>query len=226
MAFGGRGPVRDGAAAGCLTVGFADGHGRRRGSCRCRRTIRSSRRSWRRRPTTCCGSSCTSSSSTAGCSRAARRARTTTRARRRSSIRSWPRRSEDLDAVLADVRDSVLAKAAEAAALRTQTLVENAEVLAGAARDAARVLRRGRQAARTRQRRLGDRRDGRRRRPAPPAAAVARAAGARPHRGVGGPHRGRQRRRRRGDLRAPGDRLRRGRATRCSRSPRAAARRT
>ncbi len=41
----------------------------------------------------------------------------------------------DLDAVLADVRDSVLTKAADAAALRTQTLAENRAVLDAAARD-------------------------------------------------------------------------------------------
>jgi D-sedoheptulose 7-phosphate isomerase len=41
----------------------------------------------------------------------------------------------DLDAVLADVRDSVLMKAAEAAALRTQTLAENRAVLEAAARE-------------------------------------------------------------------------------------------
>ena len=47
---------------------------------------------------------------------------------------------------------------------------------------------------------------------------------ARPHRGPGDPHRDRQRHRHRGDLRAPGDRLRARRATRCSRSRRAATR--
>ena len=41
---------------------------------------------------------------------------------------------DDLGAVLADVRDSVLAKAGEAAALRTQTLTDNTDVLAAAAR--------------------------------------------------------------------------------------------
>jgi D-sedoheptulose 7-phosphate isomerase len=41
----------------------------------------------------------------------------------------------DLEAVLADVRDSVLMKAAEAAALRTQTLAENRAVLVAAARE-------------------------------------------------------------------------------------------
>jgi D-sedoheptulose 7-phosphate isomerase len=43
-------------------------------------------------------------------------------------------REDDLDAVLADVRASVLAKAAEVSALREQTLGEGREVLSGAAR--------------------------------------------------------------------------------------------
>ena len=53
---------------------------------------------------------------------------------------------------------------------------------------------------------------------APRRARLAGAPGARPDRGPGDPHRDRQRHRRRGDLRPPGDRLRRGRATRCWRS--------
>ena len=115
------------------------------------------------------------------------------------------RRRPDLDAVREDVRRSIEAKAAEIGALREQTLRENAAVLAAAARGAARRAR-----ARARQRRLGDRRDGRRRRPA-----GARAARAGPDRRPGGPDRDRQRHRRRGDLRAPGDRARPARATRC-----------
>ena len=88
---------------------------------------------------------------------------------------------------------------------------------------AARGPRRGRPPAGARQRRLGDRRDGRRgglpRR-------VGRAPRARPHRGRGDPDRDRERHRDRGDLRAPGDRPRARPATRCSRSPPAATRRT
>ena len=59
-------------------------------------------------------------------------------------------RESDLDAVLEDVRRSVLMKAREVGALREQTLTENASVLVGAA-DAVRVeLRARRQAARAR----------------------------------------------------------------------------
>ena len=106
----------------------------RRGSSRCRRTTRSSPRSRRRRPTTCCGSSSTSSSSTAACSRAGRSAPHHDAG---ASAFLYPFLAEaehDLDAVLADVRGSVLAKAAEAGALRSQTLTDNAEALAAAAR--------------------------------------------------------------------------------------------
>ena len=108
-------------------------------------------------------------------------------------------RETDEEAVLEDVRRSILMKAEEIGALREQTLTEGA-------RDAARrgggdARRRAR--ARARQRRLGHRRDGPRRRPR-----ARRPAGDRPHRRPGDPHRDRQRRRRRGDLRAPGDRVR------------------
>ena len=48
----------------------------------------------------------------------------TTPARRASSTRSWRESETDLDAVLADVRESVLMKSAEAEALREQTLRE------------------------------------------------------------------------------------------------------
>jgi D-sedoheptulose 7-phosphate isomerase len=50
---------------------------------------------------------------------------------------------DDLEAVIADVRESVLAKAAEAAALRAQTLSDNAETLAVAARAVGARLRSG-----------------------------------------------------------------------------------
>ena len=67
---------------------------------------------------------------------------------------------------------------------------------------------RGGQAARARERRIGDRRDGRRRRLPRGVRRRAGAAGDRPHRGPRDPDRDRQRHRRRGDLLAPGDRLR------------------
>ena len=107
------------------------------------------------------------------------------------------RRRADLDAVREDVRRSIEAKAAEIGALREQTLRENAGVLQRRRGVA------GPAAARAGQRRLGDRRDGRRRRPA-----GARAARAGPDRRPGGADRDRQRHRRRGDLLAPGDRPR------------------
>ena len=69
----------------------------------------------------------------------------------------------DLEAVVADVRASVPMKAEEIGALREQTLSDGREALRAAAAGCA-PLRRRRQAARARQRRLGDRRDGRRRR--------------------------------------------------------------
>ena len=110
----------------------------------------------------------------------------------------------DLDSVLADVRASVLMKAREIGELRAQTLDEGRSDLAAAAA----AIRSGRPPAGARQRRLGHRRDGRRRRHAPPAARLARAPGAGPHRGLGDPHRDRQRHRHRRDLRPPGDRPR------------------
>ncbi len=73
-------------------------------------------------------------------------------------------RESDLDAVLEDVRRSVLMKAREVGALREQTLTDNASVLVDAAGALRASFERRRQAARARQRRLGDRRDGRRRR--------------------------------------------------------------
>ena len=70
----------------------------------------------------------------------------------------------ELEPVVDDVRRSVLMKAEEIGALRAQTLTDNRDALLGRGRGAARELRARRQAARARQRRLGDRRDGRRRR--------------------------------------------------------------
>ena len=85
----------------------------------------------------------------------------TTPARRASS--TVPRRErDDLEAVVEDVRRSVLAKAEEVGELRAQTLTENRDELIAAAAGAATRPRRGRMPARPRQRRLGDRRDGRR----------------------------------------------------------------
>ena len=126
-------------------------------------------------------------------------------------------RETDEDAVLEDVRRSILMKAEETGALREQTLTEGRETLIAAAE----AMRGGRPGARSRQRRLGHGRDGPGGRPrarGPP--------GDRPHRRPGDPHRDRQRRRRRGDLRAPGDRARARRRRAGRRSPPAAARRT
>ena len=114
----------------------------------------------------------------------------------------------DLDAILADVKQSILLKADEITALRTQTLTEFGDELLARRGRAARAPRRRRPAHRARQRRLGDRRDGRRR--GLPHADVRRPAAARagPHRGHRHHHRGRQRHRHRRDLPAPGHRLR------------------
>ena len=84
-----------------------------------------------------------------------------------------PRRAgADVEAVVADVAASVRMKSAEVIALREQTLTEGEARAGGGGRGAARALRRGRPAARARQRRLGDRRDGRGRR-LPPSAPAA-----------------------------------------------------
>ena len=160
--------------------------------------------------------------------RARRAARATTRAPRRSSTRSSARPRTTSTRSSPTSRGRCWPRRREAGALRAQTLGEGREALAAAARVAARrASHGGGKRAGARQRRLGHRRDGRRRRPAPPAAA---AGAPRPaidlDRGPVDPHRGRQRRRRRGDVRAPGHRLRPRRATRCSRSPPAAARPT
>ena len=67
----------------------------------------------------------------------------------------------DLEAVVADVRESVLMKAQEVGALREQTLTEAEEALPLAAAGAARAARARRPGARARQRRLRHGRDGR-----------------------------------------------------------------
>ena len=99
-------------------------------------------------------------------------------------------------------------KAAEVGDLRAQTLTDNREALRGRRGGPAGVLRRRRQAAGVRQRRLGHGRDGRRGRLPRGAPGLAGAPGAGPHRGPGDPHRAGQRRRRRGPLPAPDHRLR------------------
>ena len=114
----------------------------------------------------------------------------------------------DLDAILADVKQSILLKADEI----TRAAHADADRVRRRPRHgggrAAGELRLRRPAHRARQRRLGDRRDGRRR--GLPHADVRRPAAARagPHRGHGHHHRGRQRHRHRRDLPAPGHRLR------------------
>ena len=70
-------------------------------------------------------------------------------------------RETDHEAVVEDVRRSILMKAEEIGALREQTLTEGRETLLAAAA----AVRGGRTRARARQRRLGHRRDGPRRRP-------------------------------------------------------------
>ena len=82
----------------------------------------SSARSWSRRSTTCSGSSCTCSSSTAGCSRAATARRSHDAGASSFLYPFLAEREGDLDAVLDDVRRSVLMKAEEVGELRAQTL--------------------------------------------------------------------------------------------------------
>ena len=101
----------------------------------------------------------------------------------------------ELDAVVDDVRASVEMKAAEVADLREQTLTSNREEILEAAADTAPRARRGRNAARVRQRRLRDRRDGRRRRLPGRSAGLGSPARARLDRRPGDPHRGCQRHR-------------------------------
>ena len=110
---------------------------------------------------------------------------------------------DDLEAVVADVRDSVLAKAAETAALRVATLTGNADALVPAPRRCEpRSARGGRLLA------LGN---GGSATDAMDVVADLHAAG---HAALdltedaGDPHRDRERHRARGDVRAPGDRAR------------------
>ena len=118
-------------------------------------------------------------------------------------------RESDLDAVLEDVRRSVLMKADEVGALREQTLTDNASVLVDAAAGAAR--RASSAAASCSRSATADR---------PPTrwtsspTSERRSARDRPDRGSGDPDRDRQRHRRRGDLLTAGDRVRRDRGRR------------
>ena len=155
-------------------------------------------------------------------------ARCTTRARRASSIRSSPsarttsRRSSPTCA-----RRSLM-KAAEVGALRAQTLGEGRETLlaprrpscARRSRAAGELLALGNGGSAT------DAMDAVADFRTPPPQRLAGAARARPHRGRGDPHRARQRHRRRGDVLRARSSPTAARATRCSRSRRAAARRT
>ncbi len=203
--------------------------GRRVGVPGARPPTRSCARSWSRRSTTCCGSSCTCSSSTAGCCSGAPSGAVHDTG---ASSFLYPFLAEgeaDLDAVLADVRGArCVMKAEEIGALREQTLGENREALLGAAAAACarafeaggRLLALGNGGSAT------DAMDAVADFRAPPAPRWPAAPGARPDRGPGDPHRDRQRHRRRGDLRPPGDRPRPRRATRCWRSRPAATRPT
>ena len=128
--------------------------------------------------------------------------------RRRSSTPSWPSRSTTSRPWSRTSGRSVLMKADEVAALRAPDAGRQREGLAAAAAAMRAAPRRRRHGARAGQRRLGDRRHGCGRRPARRAPGLALAAGARPLRGPGDPHGDRQRRRRRGHLRPPGDRVR------------------
>ena len=125
-----------------------------------RAPTRSCARSWSRRCTTCSGSSCTSSSSTARA-----------RARRRGQLElplplPRPRQRPTGDAVRRGCRAPRCSlKAREIGELRERTVERRGGALVDAAAAAPRRVRRGRQGARLRQRRLGHRRDGPRRRP-------------------------------------------------------------
>ena len=169
------------------------------------RRIRSSPRSWPRPRTTCCGSSSTCSSNTA--------AADAPTAQGASSF-LYPflgeARDNDLDAVLADVRALGCwprrRRSARCGRRRLRGKKETSHLPRAQMRN--RLEAGGRQGPRLGQRRLGDGRDGRRRRPRASAARLAGAARARPHRRHGRDHRGRQRHRGRGDLRPPGHRPR------------------
>ena len=136
-------------------------------------------------------------------------------------VRARPRRGRSTTSA-----SSVLMKAEEVGALREPTLAENRETLIAAAAACASAWTRAgacspsATAARPPTRWTSSPTSGVR------PTAGRRARRARPHRGLLDPHRDRQRRRRRGDLPAPGDRPRSARATLRSRSPPAAARTT
>jgi len=117
-------------------------------------------------------------------------------------------REDDLEAIVADVRRSVLAKAEEVAELRAQTLTDNRDELIAAARGVRQDLDAGGcllalgngGSATDAMDAVADFRCRR--------ARLAAAAGDGPDRGSGHPHRDRERHRDRGDLLAPGDRPR------------------
>ena len=206
-------------ARGCLTIAFSPAR-RRVGVRAADARTRTSARSSSRRSTTCCGSSCTCSSSTAACSRAATRAPRPRRRRvelpvpvprrARERPRAGARRRAPLGADegrrgrRAARADADRQRGGAASPRRTRCArasTRGGKLLAlgngGSATDAMDVVADFRAAGRP-------------------------AAGDRPDRGPGDPDRDRQRHRRRGDLLAPGDRLRRAPATRCWRSrPRA-----
>ena len=133
-------------------------------------------------------------------------------------------REDDLDAVLEDVRRSVLMKADEVAGLREATLAENAAALGAAAAGLrARLDAGGALLALGNGGSATDAQDAvadMRRPPERPAAA----GGDRPGRRPGDHHRRRQRHRRRGGVRPAGHRVRRGPEMRCWPSRRAATR--
>ncbi len=116
----------------------------------------------------------------------------------------------DLEAVVEDVRASAVMKAAEVDELREQTLGEEAGTLAAAAAELLRCFERGGTllalgnggSATDAMDAVADFRY------PPPGSGWSSAAGHRPDRGHGDPDRGRQRHRHRGDLPAPGDRIR------------------
>ena len=130
IAFGDEARVARSRAAerGCLTIAFAAGRAPSGSSTRPRPT-RSCARSSSRRSTTCCGSTCTCSSTIAACSRGATRGASHDTGASSFLYPFLAEQETDLDAVLADVRESVLMKAAEVGELRAQTLTDNREAL-------------------------------------------------------------------------------------------------
>ena len=147
---------------GCLTLA---GEPRRSDGSSCRRpTTRSSARSSQRPSTTCSGSSATCSSSTAGSGGAGREGRA--RHRRVSFLYPFLGETEhDLEAVVADVRGSVVMKAARGGRAPRADARRGRGVAAAGRGRAPRAARARRQGARPRQRRLRHGRDGRGGRP-------------------------------------------------------------